>query len=105
MKKETLSTKTLIKGKLTNIVVQEFYDLHGEEIPEGTKVINYKKLVNFEILEVEEKWTFSYGEPSIYHTWKLKINDEDSLTEYEITGYKFVKDNHRLILRGCTGAG
>ena len=105
MKKEIVSTKTLIKGKITSIVVQEYYDLHGQEIPEGTKVFDYKNLVNFEILEVEEKWIWSDGKPSIFHPWKLKVNDEDSLTEYEITGYKLIEDNHRLILRGCVGAG
>ena len=103
MKKEVLSSKTLIKGKINKIEVYKYYDLHGQEISEGTEKINYDELVDFEIVEVKEKWIFDHSEPSIFDMWKININGEKSLNEYEITGYKLV--DKKLLLHGCVGAG
>jgi len=90
--------KTLLKGKVKQIVVRKYYNLDGTIIDEGTDTTNFDVEKDFEITS-KRKQIYGYR----FDWWTLTVDGEAFGTEFEITKYKL--DGDRLLLHGCTGAG
>lgn len=98
--RKVLGVKTLLKGKVKRIIVKKYYDLNGSIINEGQDMLDYRREREFEITSTKEKM---YGKT--FNWWNIKVNGKSIDDEWELTSYKFDKQNKQLILEGCTGAG
>ena len=100
---EVLNKRTLVKGHITAVEVNKYYDLDGTIIDEGKDVVDYPNGADFEIISKHIKYNWEYMEPTIFERWELFVNGMRILTDLELTGYKVLKN--KVILQGCTGAG
>jgi hypothetical protein len=90
--------KTLLKGKVKQIIINKYWDSHGNEISWGTETHHFDTDKEFEITETKK--TF-YGVD--FDIWNIMVDGKRFDTEFELTGYNFNDGN--LILHGCIGAG
>ena len=99
---KVLSTKTLLKGTTKQIVVNKYWDSHGNEVDWGQDVENFDSEKEFEIIEEQVEWDFGFNKDT-FDEWHILVDGKRFDKEFELTGYKYLKT--KLILHGCVGAG
>ena len=90
--------KTLLKGKVKQIIVNEYWDSHGDEISWGTQTHHFDTEKEFKIIEKKQD---VFG--VMFDVWNIFVDGERFDKEFELTGYTLNGTN--LILHGCIGAG
>lgn len=101
-KVEILNTKLLYEGVTQNILVNKFYDYHGQKIDQGHDTIQLKNSTKFKIVErnLRHHMSFSTFDTTV---WDLILNGKTKNLNADIVGYKVLKD--KLVLSACVGAG
>ena len=99
----TLSQKTLYKGKTKKIIINKYWDSHGDEIDWGTDTTKFDTEKDFEIISKTKEFQFCGGTPFTEDCWEIIVDGKRFDTEFELTGYKVQKT--QLVLHGCVGAG
>ena len=99
---KVLSTKTLLKGKTKKIIVNKYWDSHGNEVDWGTDTTKFDTEKEFEIIEEQVERDFGFSKYT-FDEWKIIVDGKRFDTGYELTGYKAQKT--QLVLHGCVGAG
>ena len=92
--------KTLLKGKVKKIIVNKYWDSHGNEVDWGTDTTKFDTEKDFEIISKERD---IYGQ--IFEIWNILVDGERFDKEFELTGYQFERNKKNLILHACVGAG
>ena len=90
--------KTLIKGKVKQIIVNEYWDSHGNSISWGKQTHKFDTEKEFKIVSKKEE---IFGVE--FDVWNIFVDGKQFDEEFELTGYT-LKDT-KLILNGCVGAG
>ena len=99
---KVLSKKTLLKGTTKQIVVNKYWDSHGDEHDWGTDTTKFDSEKEFEIIEEQVEHDFGFNKFT-FDEWKIIVDGKRFDTEFELTGYKYLKT--KLVLHGCVGAG
>lgn len=90
--------KTLLRGKVKQIVVRKYYNLDGTIIDEGTATTDFDVEKDFKITS-NTRQICGYR----FEFLTLTVDGKAFDTDFEITEYEL--DGNRLLLHGCTGAG
>lgn len=87
-------SKLLKAGKINKLVINWYYDLHGDIINQDPEKKEFKEEKAFSIFETKTK----YGDD-----WEVMIMGEDSVKW--IDAYKYDQKTKTLTVRACSGAG